>query len=406
MIFDFFKNWGNRKVAKNSNYFSGGSLSNSGLNLFSSLFPSGRTYSQAVKHAFFNNYVVYKAVTAIAEGVSAVKFNTEDMDLENILNNPSEGVSYKWFMYMACVHKLLAGHAIFNGNVSEETIFFIKLVRPDRFDYETGIFKGLPDQVTRYTVTIEGRQIVFLPEENKIFLSKFYNPLNDHVGLSRIGSVMLNIQSANEMTLTNFETIKNKGIPKAIFKLKSDKDSPSATPEEVISFNTQIQEKFLKTDRSFFATSANFDLLKLGMTVQELDYASSKNVSAREIALALGYPPFLLGMAEGATFNNVSEAKLELWESSIIPIAEGLLDDFVTYYNLITGSKSAIELNLEGISALRSSVEMRRKGAIEEIKEGLITTEEYRVRFGYPSEPEEGELLIPSNRLPLGIKDM
>ena len=137
-IINFIKNWGNRRVAKKSNYFGCGSTTNSALNVFSSLFPSGRTYSEAVKHAFFNNYVVYKAVTAISEGVSSVKFNTEDETLENLLNDPSEGVSYKGFMYMACVHKLLAGHAIFNGDPAGETIGFIKLVRPDHFDYVTG----------------------------------------------------------------------------------------------------------------------------------------------------------------------------------------------------------------------------------------------------------------------------
>ncbi|WP_282098078.1 phage portal protein [Sphingomonas sp. S2M10] len=50
-----------------------------------------------------------------------------------------------------------------------------------------------------------------------------------------------------------------------------------------------------------------------------------KATAAREIALAFGVPPMLLGLPGDAAYANYREANRALWRQAILPMAEHLL---------------------------------------------------------------------------------
>jgi phage portal protein BeeE len=52
-----------------------------------------------------------------------------------------------------------------------------------------------------------------------------------------------------------------------------------------------------------------------------MDFAGTKAAAAREIALAFGVPPMLLGLPGDATYANYKEANRALWRLSILPLA-------------------------------------------------------------------------------------
>ena len=49
---------------------------------------------------------------------------------------------------------------------------------------------------------------------------------------------------------------------------------------------------------------------------------NAKNISARDIALCFGVPAQLVGIPDAQTYANVQEARLALYEKTIIPLAE------------------------------------------------------------------------------------
>ena len=51
----------------------------------------------------------------------------------------------------------------------------------------------------------------------------------------------------------------------------------------------------------------------------DLDVINAKHASAREIALALGVPPMLLGIPGDTTFSNYQEANCNFWRTTVIP---------------------------------------------------------------------------------------
>jgi HK97 family phage portal protein len=63
----------------------------------------------------------------------------------------------------------------------------------------------------------------------------------------------------------------------------------------------------------------------LSLTPAEMDFARLKDVAAREIALAFGVPPLLLGLAGDATYSNYKEANVALWRLTLLPLTGRIL---------------------------------------------------------------------------------
>lgn len=56
-----------------------------------------------------------------------------------------------------------------------------------------------------------------------------------------------------------------------------------------------------------------------------MDFLEAKHASAREIALAFGVPPMLLGIPGDNTYSNYQEANRVFWRQSVLPLAGALV---------------------------------------------------------------------------------
>ncbi len=63
----------------------------------------------------------------------------------------------------------------------------------------------------------------------------------------------------------------------------------------------------------------------LSLTPAEMDFVRVRDNAAREIALAFGVPPMLLGLSGDATYANYREANVALWRLTLLPLAAKIL---------------------------------------------------------------------------------
>ena len=63
------------------------------------------------------------------------------------------------------------------------------------------------------------------------------------------------------------------------------------------------------------------DWKPMSFTPKDMDFLDAKHAAAREIALAFGVPPMLLGIPGDNTYANYREANLALWRTAILPLA-------------------------------------------------------------------------------------
>jgi HK97 family phage portal protein len=62
----------------------------------------------------------------------------------------------------------------------------------------------------------------------------------------------------------------------------------------------------------------------MALTPADMDFATLKSAAARDIALAFGVPPMLLGLPGDNTYANYREASRALWRLTLLPLAEKL----------------------------------------------------------------------------------
>jgi uncharacterized membrane protein YgcG len=122
----------------------------------------------------------------------------------------------------------------------------------------------------------------------------------------------------------------------------------------------------------------------LSLSPSDMDFAGLKAAAAREIALAFGVPPMLLGLPGDATYANYREANKALWRQAILPLAAKILDSLG-----------------EGLRPWFADLSLRvdedRVGALSEDRERLwaqisgadfLTLNEKRAMTGYQPFPE------------------
>ena len=66
----------------------------------------------------------------------------------------------------------------------------------------------------------------------------------------------------------------------------------------------------------------------MSLSPAEMDFLEARAVAAREIALAFGVPPMLLGIPGDNTFANYKEANTALWRLTILPLAQKMAAAF------------------------------------------------------------------------------
>ena len=116
-----------------------------------------------------------------------------------------------------------------------------------------------------------------------------------------------------------------------------------------------------------------------------MDFSETRAGAAREIALAFGVPPLLLGLPGDNTFANYQEANRAFWRQTVIPLVGRLQNSFAAWLAPGYGALR-FEANLDSIDALAEerAREWRRIGDA-----AFLTRDEQREAAGYGPAPKD-----------------
>ena len=104
------------------------------------------------------------------------------------------------------------------------------------------------------------------------------------------------------------------------------------------------------------------DWKSIGISPKDMDFIEAKHAAAREIALAFGVPPMLLGIPGDNTYSNLAEANRALWRQTIVPLVRRVTDDLSFWLAPAFGGKVALEPDFDGVEALAED-QAQRVGA-------------------------------------------
>jgi len=111
----------------------------------------------------------------------------------------------------------------------------------------------------------------------------------------------------------------------------------------------------------------------MSLSPTDMDFVELRNGAAREIALAFGVPPMLLGIPGDATYANYREANAAFWRLTILPLVNRTARAISGWLGERVGG--AIVPDLEGVPAFQEERAMQWQ-RIEAAS--FLTTEEKR----------------------------
>jgi hypothetical protein len=122
------------------------------------------------------------------------------------------------------------------------------------------------------------------------------------------------------------------------------------------------------------------DWKPLSLSPKDMDFVEAKHAAAREIALALGVPPMLLGIPGDNTYSNYQEAQRAFWRGTVLPLVARMTKAFSGWLSPAYGGRVALKADLdqvEGLSAEREALWARLNAAT------FLTVNEKRAAVGY-----------------------
>lgn len=356
-------------------------------NFFEYYEPSEKEYNY--KNAYKDNVIVYRCTNLIAQSAAHVPFilynslkkvRYNDHPIARLLKRPNSRTAGAEFFEKVIAHKLLFGNAfiLLTNNTKKQGEFFLLAPQNMEICYD--------DNDNKYYKYETANKVIKYPVDNisgksNILHLKNYNPYSDIYGMSCLDAASSHIELHTQATKWNNSLLKNGARPSGALIMRHD--SGYLSDEQFHRLKEQLNEKYSGSRNSGkpLLLEGGLDWREMSMNPKDMDFMESKSSAAREIALAFGVPPQLLGIAGDNTYSNMQEARLALWEETLIPLLDNLTDALSNWLTLLTGEDLQIDFDRDSISALSE----RRENVWAKISTAnFMTINEKRSLVGLP----------------------
>jgi HK97 family phage portal protein len=297
-----------------------------------------RSYEAQVRDAYLGNPVAQRAVRLVAESVAwapvyacgnSYHFAPRPRNARGGAGKMETvpGLVAPPLLETAAAQLLLHGNAyvqiLLDGDGLPAELFAL---RPERVKIEAGA-AGWPAAY----VYKAGETKTRLPARDglgrpSLVHLKAMHPLDDHYGLGCLGAAAGAVAIHNAATRWNKALLDNAARPSGAL-VYDPGDGGALEADQYERLKCEIESEFAG------AANAGRPLLlegglkwqALSLTPADMDFVGLKAAAAREIALAFGVPPMLLGLPGDSTYANYREANRALWRLTVLPLGEKIL---------------------------------------------------------------------------------
>jgi HK97 family phage portal protein len=342
-----------------------------------------RNHTALAREGFAGNVVGYRCVSMIAEAAASIPLLTQvnGSEVENnavkaLLERPNGAQSGREFRRELFAHLMLAGNAYAELVLLDGSPRELFALRPDRM--AVVLSQGGWPEAYEYAV---GGASVRLPREQVLHL-RLFNPADDHYGLSPLEPAARAIDTHNAASAWNKAMLDNAARPSGALVFSAPDGQLSAEQFERLKGELQSAYQGAANAGRPLVLEGGLDWKEMGFSPRDMDFIESKNMAAREVALAFGVPPMLLGIPGDNTYANFAEANRVFWRQTVVPLVLRAADALALWLEPHAGGRLSLLPDLDQVEALapdRDALWARVNGA------GFLTDAEKRSAVGYGS---------------------
>jgi len=355
---------------------------------------SPRDATSLARTGFAGNPVGFRCVKLIAETAAALPVVARDrgrrFDVHPVLAllaRPNAGQGRAELLESLYGHLLLSGDSYLEV-VADDSGAPVELhaLRPDRMR----VIPGADGWPVAYEYKVGGRKHRFdmTGALAPICHLRSFHPQDDHYGLSALQAAAAALDVHNAASRWSKALLDNAARPSGAIVYKGVDGQGQLGAEQYARLQDEME--------SYHQGAANagrpmlleggLDWKPMGFSPSDMEFQKTKEAAAREVALAFGVPPMLLGLPGDATYANYAESHRAFYRLTVLPLASKVLASLSNWLAGYTGDALILAPDLDEIPALSAERETRWRRISEA---GFLTDAQKRALLGLPKEADE-----------------
>jgi HK97 family phage portal protein len=381
MVFDFLKR-ADRAVPEQKASATGPVINYSGTGRVA---WSPRDTVSLTKTGFLGNPIGFRSVKLIAETAAALPLVLQDCDrrydvhpLLSLIRrpNPVQG--------RAELFEALYGQLLLSGNAYLEAVPSagvlpgeLHVLRSDRMSLVPGA-DGWPVAYD-YTVGSRKHRFDMTTGPAPICHIKNFHPQDDHYGFSPMQAAAVALDVHVSASHWSKALLDNAARPSGaiIYKGVDGQSQLSSDQYDRLQNEMAAHHQGARNAGRPMLLEGGLDWKPMGFSPSDMEFQKTKEAAAREIAIAFGVPPMLLGIPGDATYANYQEANRAFFRLTILPLVAKVSASMSHWLSGFSGEEVEMKPDLD-------QVPWARVGAAD-----FLTLAEKRALLGLPAIAEE-----------------
>ncbi|OCX67049.1 phage portal protein [Thioclava sp. SK-1] len=360
---------------------------------------SPRDSGAMTRSGFSSNPIGFRCVKLIAEAAAALPLLCHDQvqrfeqhPVVDLIRRPNAGQGQAEFLESLYGQILLTGdgyiEAVCALDMKLDVPQELHVLRADRMRAVPGS-DGWP---VAYDYEVGGRKLRFdmTGHPDPICHIRSFHPQDDHYGLSPLQAAATAVDVHNAASAWSKALLDNAARPSGAIIYRGQDGSGTLGQDQydrLIHEMEHMHQGARNAGRPMLL-EGGLDWKPMGFSPSDMEFHETKSSAAREIAVAFGVPPMLLGIPGDATYANYAEAHRAFYRLTVLPLATRITAALAWWLSQHLGERVDLRPDLDQIPALASERDQQWKRVGEA---SFLTQSEKRSILGLPLAPDSGQ---------------
>ncbi|WP_197915842.1 phage portal protein [Thiosulfatihalobacter marinus] len=353
---------------------------------------SPRDTVSLTRTGFAGNPVGYRSVKLIAEAAAALPLVLQDTEqrydthpMLSLVSAPNAAQG------RAELFEALYGQLLLTGNGYVEAVgadrglpLELHVLRSDRMSVVPGA-DGWP---VGYEYAVGGRKHRFDASGlSPICHVRNFHPQDDHYGFSPMQAAAMALDVHNSASRWSKALLDNAARPSGAIVYSGGEGQASLSPDQYDRLVSEMesQHQGARNAGRPMLLEGGLDWKPMGFSPSDMEFQKTKEAAAREIALAFGVPPMLIGIQGDATYANYQEANRAFYRLTVLPLATRVAAAIGTWLSGFAGEKVTLKPDLDQVPALAAE---RDAQWARVVSADFLSTGEKRALLGLPAQAD------------------